>query len=1031
MKLKTRFLLLIAVIFLLLTALILYVRSEVVLTAQSYVTSVLIDHQIALDRQLLITPLQRDIETAKKMASDPDIIRMVLNDKTPAFQADGIAAMEKFRVLFEDHSVFIAFADNYYFKDAPGMPVRHALSSKNTADNWFYDALASVASPQLNVDNSFDLKKQRIWINVPIQYKDKIIGIVGTGISMSNLVAQSVDFNQISTQNFIFDNELVIQLHHLSSEKYYRMVQVGPEKISINRYFSGQEDLGRLRSSLQQARQNPNTISKFSIQFQGRSSLIGISYLPEIGWYDLVEINPEIVLPAEFNLHRVVLILLVILLTFVLIGYSINRWIIEPINALKRFVSLIKAGDFSMPFDHDSPGEFKGLSKSFAEMASSIASNNLVLENKVCERTEALEASIREKKRLLSEHQQLKFVLDKHAIVSITDQRGIILQANDNFFKISGYSRDELIGNDHRLLNSGHHPSGFFKNMYKTIIAGGIWHDEVCNRAKDGSLYWVDATVAAFYNDDGKPKKYIAVRTDITQRRLSEELAVQANAAKSLFLSNMSHEIRTPMNAIIGFNALSLRTEQNEKQRDYALKIRSASESLLGIINQVLDISKIEAGKIELECVPFTIEHILNELHTLEDARAADKELKIMFDIEPDILAANFRGDPLRLKQILLNLINNAIKFSARGIIKLSCKIKTRIGESVCLLFSVQDQGIGLSVEQISLLFKPFSQADSSTTRQYGGTGLGLSICKSLVEKLGGQIWIESEPDKGSTFLFTANLLIHEGVLAAPVDETAVYAKLEQDMARLAGAHVLIVEDNLFNQQVLSELLSEHGLIVDIANNGLEAVSQVKKLTYDIVLMDIQMPVMDGYTACEKIRSDPQFASLPIVGVTGNVLQSEKERCEQVGMNDYLVKPVDTALLYASLLRFIPAVRSSQVPVADGLGLSADEIPAFPGINMAPALKRMRGNTARYLKIHALFCQQFHAAATPLQHALNAGDYDTAGRLAHTLKGAASTIGAEQLREVTAKLEQACQQQNPDYAVLLAELENALKIVIV
>jgi two-component system sensor histidine kinase/response regulator len=629
----------------------------------------------------------------------------------------------------------------------------------------------------------------------------------------------------------------------------------------------------------------------------------------------------------------------------------------------------------------------------------------------------------------------------------ICDTKGVIEYVNAAFSAITGYSAQESLGRKAGFIKSGETSPETYAELWQALEKGQVWQGEFINRRKNGELYNDLSIISPLRQTDGQITHYISIQKDITQKKQIEmeldlhrrnlEALVQtrtrelieakmqadtANQAKSDFLANISHEIRTPMNAIIGFNALCLRTCVNEKQKDYLTKIGSAALSLLQLINDVLDHSKIEAGQMTLESIPVSIEQLVATTTSLLETQADEKGLKINIQIAEEISYLSLLGDPLRLKQVLLNLCSNAIKFTARGQIHLRCQVEMCSTTSVSLLFSVQDSGIGISPEQIDMLFQPFTQADTSTTRRFGGTGLGLSICRGLVENMGGRIWVESKINSGSTFFFTAKLGIGTGKTAVAVPA------LELEMARLRGVRILLVDDNAFNQQVIGEMLAESGLVVDTANNGLEAIRQLDTQRYDALLMDIQMPVMDGYTACQLIRQNPACKVLPIIALTANVSQSEKARCEQVGMNDHLAKPIDPELLFASLLRWIKPVESALKDSAEVV--AALEIPDFPGVNAAAVIKRMRGNVQAYRRLHGLFCQQFQDSASSLQQALEAGDFEAARRLAHTAKGAAGTIGADELSAVSARLEELFKLVNPDFNQLVGEFEAALKLVL-
>ncbi|MHC1764461.1 MAG: PAS domain S-box protein [Verrucomicrobiia bacterium] len=629
--------------------------------------------------------------------------------------------------------------------------------------------------------------------------------------------------------------------------------------------------------------------------------------------------------------------------------------------------------------------------------------------------------------------------------------------------------------------------------------------------------------------------------------------AEEATQMKSMFLANMSHEIRTPMNAIIGLSHLALRTPLNSKQRDYLSKIHNAGTSLLAIINDILDFSKIEAGKLDIETTDLQLDQVIGSVTTITAQKAHDKGLEFLVDISSAI-PESLRGDPLRLGQILINLVNNAIKFTEQGEIRLKIELQGKTGEKVQLKFSVRDTGIGMTKEQGGRLFQAFSQADMSTTRKHGGTGLGLTICRRLVELMGGQIWLESEPGVGSTFAFTiwlglgqatgagqifpsqfqtlralvvddnaaareilveslgslaehvdavssghealaaikerdtdapydvifmdwrmpgmdglqtarlikndpalskqpaiiivtafgreevreeAEKLDVDGFLVKPVTKSMLVDSLvhvfarttgeavvtssgtKEDNTRLQGLRILLTEDNEINQQIAVELLEGVGATIAVANNGREAVDKLCQgpITppFDLVLMDLQMPEMDGYQATTKIRGDSRFASLPIIAMTAHATIEERQRCLAVGMNDHVSKPIDPALLFDTLSRFYRPATAPLPVVPAGSGeiraaapsKPAEELPAVEGLDTKDGLGRVAGNGKLYLKLLRQFVEQQGRAPAQIDEALAAGDTALAERLAHTVKGVAGSLGAPAVQRAAGALEKA------------------------
>ncbi len=624
--------------------------------------------------------------------------------------------------------------------------------------------------------------------------------------------------------------------------------------------------------------------------------------------------------------------------------------------------------------------------------------------------------------------------------------------------------------------------------------------------------------------------------------------AEAANTAKSLFLANMSHEIRTPMNAIIGFSQLCLQTALDVTQRDYIEKVYSSAKSLLGIINDILDFSKIDAGHLELEVAPFELEEVLAKLATLTAIKAEDKGLELVMDTGLDV-PPHLIGDPLRLSQVLINLVGNAIKFTDGGEVHVSVQCCEATAEQCVLEFKIRDTGIGLSDEQIARLFQPFSQADASTTRRFGGTGLGLTISRRLVQMMGGDIKITSTPDVGSEFSFTArfgksaeqprrfelpqpdlrqlrvlavddnertleilarylesfgfqvqvtadpqaaqqllettpyDLLITDwkmpgmdgielakwvvklthldsapkillissfgasemrchlqnqvvdGVLAKPFQPSGLFDAIINLFSAPAAStpltntpllnhsflqrQVLLVEDNAINQQLAQALLQQHGFEVTIANHGQECLDWLEKATFDVVLMDMQMPVMDGLEATRAIRQQPRFRDLPIIAMTANALVGDRERCIASGMNDYVAKPIDPEQLWAALERQLPPAQPQQPPSQP---MSAEspppvdnpELPPLPGLDSTRALQRMGDNPKLYLEIVFNSREHFSTELSALQAVLDESEQQTTARLhAHTIKGLAGNIGAQTLFERARALEQAISTAQP------------------
>jgi two-component system CheB/CheR fusion protein len=530
---------------------------------------------------------------------------------------------------------------------------------------------------------------------------------------------------------------------------------------------------------------------------------------------------------------------------------------------------------------------------------------------------EDLEKSLKE----ISDYQ---YALDEFSIVAITDQKGIIKHANDNFCKISKYKHEELIGQDHRIINSGYHTKEFIGNMWKTIANGKIWRGELKNKAKDGTIYWVATTIVPFLDEDGKPYQYVAVRTDITdQKRIATELteakvfaelsleiaeekkrkaenatriAEDAMNAKQQFLSTMSHEIRTPMNAIIGFTKVVLKTELSAKQTEYLSAIKTSGDALIVLINDILDLAKVDSGKMTFEQTPFKMASSISAMLHLFETKIQEKNLQLVKEYDPKIPEVLI-GDPVRLHQIILNLVSNAVKFTATGKITVTVRLLNEDEENANIEFIVSDTGIGIVENEISTIFENFQQASSSTSRLYGGTGLGLAIVKQLVERQNGSIHVKSKINEGSTFSFKLCFL-----------KAKVQAEIESEVVELdteiKNIKVLVVEDIALNQLLMKTLLDDFGFERDFANNGKIAIEKLQRKSYDIILMDLQMPEMNGFEATEYIRNTMN-SKIPIVALTADVTTVDLAKCKAVGMNDYIAKPIDEKLLYNKIIGLV------------------------------------------------------------------------------------------------------------------------------
>ena len=787
------------------------------------------------------------------------------------------------------------------------------------------------------------------------------------------------------------------------------------------------------------------------------------------------------------------------------------------------------------------------------------------------EATQALEARQQE---LTVARDELQKIFDDATVGIFLSRDRMLLRCNPKVAAMLGYTKEELEGQSARLLYSSdadyvHHGEVLFDQ----ILTRGSASTDAQMVRKDGSTLWVRINATLFNDHDGPMKDMLlGFLEDVSAQhaasdvlRDAKEKAEEASLAKANFLANMSHEIRTPMNAIIGMSRLALQTDLDKKQRNYIAKVQRSSENLLGIINDILDFSKIEAGKMSMERTDFNLDDVMNNLANLVGMKAADKGLELLFSTAPDV-PAGLVGDPLRLGQVLINLGNNAAKFTDSGEIVVGIDKVADHANGVALHFWVRDSGIGMTPEQCGKLFQSFSQADTSTTRKYGGTGLGLAISQKLVERMGGNIWVESVAGQGSTFHFHARFGVQAhpqvrrmfkadellGVRVLVVDDNASARNILATMIRnfgldvdaaqdgaealrlvvaadkntqaydlvlmdwkmpgmdgvetvrrlrsqplsrtptvimvtahgrdeamtsateghvapdivltkpvtasslleaigealgkgdkvitrqearaedyaeavekLKGARVLLVEDNDLNQELAMELLTNADITVVLANHGQEALDILARDPhFDGVLMDCQMPVMDGYAATREIRRHPAFKGLPIIAMTANAMAGDKEKVLEAGMWDHIAKPLNVAVMFSTLVKWIhPAPAAGASPAApksaatQAMDTGASGVfgtISLAGIDTRIGLATAMNKEALYRRLLLRFREGQGAFAELFARARGDSDPTAAQRCAHTLRGTAGTVGAKRVQQAAEQLEQACKRQAPE-----------------
>ncbi len=625
-----------------------------------------------------------------------------------------------------------------------------------------------------------------------------------------------------------------------------------------------------------------------------------------------------------------------------------------------------------------------------------------------------------------------------HSVV-ITDLKGAIQYVNDSFLRTTGYSRAEVLGQNPRLLKSGQTAPEVYQAMWQALTRGEIWKGELHNRRKDGSIYVESAILCPIRQSDGRVTHYVGLKEDITERQLLEaelarhrhrleelvdirtaELAEAtrraeaANLAKGTFLANMSHEIRTPLNAILGLSYLLRQSGLNPDQAHKLEQVDVAGRHLLAVINQILDLAKIEAGRFQLVETDFGSRELLEEAVRLVEGEAREKGLELRID--PAAVDLQVRGDVTRLRQALLNYLGNAIKFTQVGHITVSCRLEEDEPEPL-LRFEVEDTGCGIEAEQLPRLFRSFEQLDSGANRRHGGTGLGLAITARMAELLGGQVGVESQLGQGSLFWFSARLPRSRGggttrlLSETPPEAAGAGSSLEELLrARFRGARILLAEDHPVNLQVASELLSRVGMVVETAVNGREALDLFLSQGFDLALVDLQMPELDGLEVARAIRRLDRGKGLPILAMTASVFQEDREACRAAGMDDFVAKPVEPGELYTLLYRWLSG--HSELPSGMPLLLptaAADpraELLRIPGLESQRALAACNGDASNLLDLLRQFLLDSQLELAPLQPA----DGPLLERPAHRIKGAAATLGAVRLAELASRLEQAARE---------------------
>jgi len=589
--------------------------------------------------------------------------------------------------------------------------------------------------------------------------------------------------------------------------------------------------------------------------------------------------------------------------------------------------------------------------------------------------------------------------LDSVVIISRTDTLGNISYVNERFEEVSGYTKEELIGKSHNIVRDPDVPDEVFAELWNEIKKGNIWQGEFVNRAKDGSRYYVKSSIIPIHDENNKIIEYMAIREDVTSLVESRKKAEEAEVAQAMFLANMSHEIRTPMNGILGFTELLSKTQLDSTQENYINVISSSTKTLLDIVNDILDSSKITNNKISLEKIPLNPFVEFATTYELLKSMAEEKALNYTLEIDNAISTCIY-SDATRLRQVMINLLSNAIKFTPEcGDVKFSISLVKETSKQQTLHFSIKDSGIGIAQEKLEQIFKPFAQAEVSTTRKFGGTGLGLSISADLLHVFDSKLEVNSVQNKGSHFFFDLNFETCDALRDSSQETNVDITCQEEKGCGKLYLHILVAEDYEINRMLIESIFQKYkNMTLEFAYDGKEAVDKAAQNDYDLIFMDINMPVMNGLDATKLIREELQL-DVAIVALTANAIKGDREKFLAYGMNDYLSKPIDTLKLENILCKYAKKEKSEKT-------IDIEEV--LQQVNEKIGLSKEVG-----LKLLRLFLESLQEFVPVLENAFKEQDNKKIYETAHKLKGAAGALYLEDVYDFMQEVEKSALAQEP------------------